>query len=154
VVPFNVVITDPDGHMEEKLQVEADAVLAWAIAGWSDYLARGERLSEPPEVLIATREYRTNSDDVGRYLEDKDWVSKAASLKSTGKQLHEGYQRWAAQEGADDDISLKAFGQVLDTKGFPVTQRTADGRWRGGIMVNPMSVADPSQTNRGFWEKP
>jgi putative DNA primase/helicase len=138
VVPFNVVITDPDGHMEEKLQAEADAVLAWAIAGWSDYRAAGERLSEPSEVLIATQKYRDNSDDVGRYLDDQDWVLRQPPLKSTGKQLYEGYQRWAAQEGADD-IGLKAFGQVLDTKGFPVTQRTTKGRWRDGIAVNPMS---------------
>ena len=49
VVPFDVVIPEKeqDGHLDEKLQAEADAMLTWAVEGWKDYVARGEKLDEP-----------------------------------------------------------------------------------------------------------
>jgi hypothetical protein len=81
----------------EKLEAEAEAVLAWAAAGWRDYKARGEKLDEPPGVLVATKKYRTDSDDVGRFLNDKRWIVKSA--KATTSVLHAGYLLWAKEEG-------------------------------------------------------
>jgi putative DNA primase/helicase len=144
VVPYDVVITDVDrdNHLDEKLEAEADAILAWAIAGWRDYRERGETLDEPAEVRVATKRYRTDSDDVGRFVDDQYWCKKAATLKSTTTDLHNGYLRWARQEGAEE-ITLKAFGQALDRRGFPVTGRTKDGRWREGIaFLNPTAEGD------------
>jgi putative DNA primase/helicase len=139
VALFDVVITeqDRDKHLEEKLEAEADAILAWAIAGWRDYRDRDEKLCEPPAVLVATRNYRTASDDVGRFLDDEDWCLKAPTLKATTGKLHERYLRWASQEGADD-MALKSFGQALDVKGYPVTTRTSAGRWRDGLAPSPV----------------
>jgi putative DNA primase/helicase len=142
VVPFDVVITpaERDSQLEEKLQLEADAVLAWAIAGWKTYTASNNNLGEPEGVIAATRRYRSDSDDVGRWFDDNSWVTvnsdlraPGSLLKSTTKQLHDGYLHWARQEGGDNSISLKAFGDILDAKGFPVTHRTEQGRWRSGI---------------------
>ena len=140
VIPFDVVIpdTEQDKHLDEKLQVEADAILAWAIEGWKDYRRRGEKLQEPDGVLVRTAKYRSDSDDVGRFLDDPDWVLKAPTLQATSSQLLAAYRRWAEQEGGDE-IGLKEFGQALDTKGYPVTQRTGKGRWRSGIAPNPLS---------------
>ena len=58
VVPFTVEIpaAERDPHLDERLQAEADAVLAWAIAGWVDYRERG--LDEPQAVLVATDDYQ------------------------------------------------------------------------------------------------
>ena len=124
-----------DKHLKEKLQTEADAVLAWAIAGWTDYRERGEKLDEPDAVLVRTKKYRADSDDVGRFIADDRWcVTSSPVLKSTTAPLHAAYQRWAAQEGGDD-IGLKAFAAILDEKGFPVTQRTDKARWREGIAL-------------------
>ena len=65
VVPFDVVIPEPDQDkgLDEKLQAEADAVLAWAVEGWKDYVARGHKLDEPDAVLVATKNYRADSND-------------------------------------------------------------------------------------------
>ena len=39
VVPFDVVIPEDqrNKHLDEQLQLDADAVLAWAVAGYLDY---------------------------------------------------------------------------------------------------------------------
>jgi putative DNA primase/helicase len=149
VVPFDVVITEAerDVKLDEKLQLAADAVLAWAIAGWTDYRT-DERLREPAAVLKATKQYRDESDDVGRFLDDAEWVLKQPTLKATGNQLLEAYKQWAVQDGADD-VSLKAFGKILDDKGFPVTKREANGRWREGLAVNPIRSSGGSGDDAG-----
>ena len=67
VVPFDVVIpeAEQDRHLGEKLELEADAILSWAIAGYADYVKRGEHLEEPAAVRVATQEYRADSDEAG-----------------------------------------------------------------------------------------
>ncbi|MCW2780168.1 MAG: bacteriophage protein, partial [Marmoricola sp.] len=43
VVPFDVVIPkdEQDPHLPEKLTLESSAILAWAVAGWTEYVAQG-----------------------------------------------------------------------------------------------------------------
>jgi putative DNA primase/helicase len=50
VVPFGVVIPEKeqDNELDARLQLEADGILAWAVAGYRDYLERG--LDEPATV--------------------------------------------------------------------------------------------------------
>ena len=112
-------------------------MFAWAVAGWSDYRARGEKLDEPSGVLLATKKYRDDCDDVGRFLGDENWIVKAPALKATTSVLHTGYLLWAKSEGGEE-VSLKAFGKVLDEKGYPVTDRTEKGRFRDGLAPHPL----------------
>ena len=137
VVPFDVVIpeAEQDPHLAEKFEAEAEAVLAWAVAGWKDYRARGEKLAEPPGVLVATKKYRNDSDDVGRFLDDNRWIVKSA--KATTAVLHNGYLLWAKAEGGEG-VNLKEFGKVLDDKGYPVSDRTKTGRFRDGLAPHPL----------------
>ena len=139
VVPFDVVIPEQeqDPHLAEKFEAEAEAVLAWAVAGWRDYRERGEKLAEPPGVLVATGKYRTDCDDVGRFLDDEQWILKAPTHKATTAVLRDGYLLWARQEGADE-INLREFGRQLDDRGFPVTDRTKTGRFRDGLAPHPL----------------
>ena len=96
-----------------------------------------------PAVLVPDKKYRSDSDDVGRFIADDRWcVTSSPVLKSTTAPLHAAYQRWAAQEGGDD-IGLKAFAAIFDEKGFPVTQRTDTARWRQGI-ARAATSATPS----------
>lgn len=133
VVPFDVAIPQPwDKHIDEKLQAEADAILTWAIQGWIDYRDRSEELDEPQAVLVRTQKYRADSNDVGRFIEE-GCLTGSPVTKSTTSQLHDAYTRWAKKEGGDE-LTLKAFGQALDRAGFPVTDRTTQGRWREGIV--------------------
>ena len=136
VIPFDVVIPpeEYDRQLDEKLQLEADAVLAWAIAGWQDY--RQHSLAEPPQVLVATEEYQKDSDAVGRFI-DEECVTTSPALSATTKKLFNAWELWRLREGADP-LSQKAFGQTIDEKGFPVTSRTSTERRRGGIDLKPI----------------
>jgi putative DNA primase/helicase len=135
VIPFDVTIPpdERDGHLDEKLQAEADAVLAWAIAGWKAYRNNDDKLAEPPQVLAATGKYQQDSDAVGRFV-DEECVTSSPALQATTSKLFDVWEQWRFREGAEQ-LSQKAFGQALDKKGYPVTSRTNSGRHRGGIDV-------------------
>lgn len=133
VVPFNVTMRDTpddDKDLSEKLRLDADLILSWAVAGWTDYQERGG-LDAPDAVRVATDKYQQDSDEVARFVAD-ECVTSSPVLKATTSQLFEAWQKWRIPEGIPE-ISRKAFGQSLDTHGYPVTDRSQDGRWRGGI---------------------
>ena len=82
-------------------------------------------------MLKATDEYKSDSDAVGRFIEE-ECVTTSLALKATTSQLFDAWQRWRAKEGAPE-LSRKAFGQAVDRHGYPVTDKARDGRWREGI---------------------
>lgn len=138
VIPFDVLIADADKdvHLDEKLQLEADAVLAWAVAGWTQYRERG--LDEPPAVVVATGDYRRSSDAVGRFIAERCLTSSPA-IKATTVPLFAAWELWRGMDGAEQ-ISQKAFGLALDRHGYPVTDKARDGRWREGIALAPVEL--------------
>ncbi|WP_235717405.1 DNA primase family protein [Mycolicibacterium goodii] len=135
VIPFDVVIPaeDRDPHLDEKLQAEADAVLGWAIAGWNAYRANGDKLAEPPQVLAATGDYQRDSDAVARFI-DEECVTSSPVMKATTTELFNAWERWRSADGAEV-VSQKAFGQVLDKRGYPAGKPSNGKRWRSGIAL-------------------
>jgi putative DNA primase/helicase len=135
VIPFTVQIrpAERNKHLKDQLCAEADAVLSWVIEGWKDYRQRGG-LDEPDAVLIATNDYKGESDAVGRYVEDECLTGGAQSAATT-RTLYERWQRWAAQDGCPP-LSMIAFGRALDAKGYPTDPKDHDRR-RRGICLNP-----------------
>lgn len=131
VIPFTVVIPpeEQDNGLDDALQAEADAVLAWAAEGWQQY--RERRLDDPPAVVQATTEYQRSSDAVSRFLDDDEWVVSGPLVKATTGRLHDAFERWRLADGAEA-ISQKAFAHALDRLGYPADKRR-DGRWRNGI---------------------
>lgn len=131
VVPFGVVIPEPeqDPHLPERLDAEAEAVLAWAVAGWQAYQEKG--MTDPDAVKVATDRYRFDSDSVGRFLADCT-ISNPHGRIAAGA-LYERYSRWAADDGAEV-LSKKPFGQELERRGFSDT-RTGSGRYRKGLLL-------------------
>ncbi|WP_082980782.1 phage/plasmid primase, P4 family [Mycolicibacter heraklionensis] len=134
VIPFGVEIppAERDPHLDERLQAEADGVLAWMLAGWADYRQRGG-LDEPPSVMAATDAYQLASDAVGRFI--AECCNTSPAVKATTSQLFDAWDRWRAADGAEP-LSLKAFGQALDLKGYAV-HRSNGKKWRLGIALKP-----------------
>lgn len=118
VVPFNVVIPpdERDPHLDEKLQLDAEAVLSWAVHGYSDYLAKGG-LAEPESVKAATDTYQVDSDAVARFLAERCIVNP--SMYGTPSEFHASWTSWAVDDGSEQ-LSLKALTQALAEKGFKV----------------------------------
>ncbi len=122
VVPFQVVIPEEqrDPHLGDRLGLEADSVLSWAVQGYADYVSRGNRLAEPQSVLVATADYRTESDAVARFLAERCYLNP--NVRATTSDLFDAFTAWAITDGAEA-MSQKAFGQALDRRG--AQRRTA-----------------------------
>ena len=133
MVPFDVVIPDAeqDPQLDDRLALEADAILTWAVQGHHDYLDRG--LDEPAGVRVATDTYHRNSDAIARFIDECCHTGPA--VKSITGQLFDAWDKWRTRDGAEQ-MSLKAFGLALTSKGFPLPGKTANGqRWRPGISL-------------------
>ncbi len=130
VVPFDVVIPPEgrDGHLGERLELDADAVLAWAIEGHRQYAQHG--LAEPEAVLRATGDYRQASDAIARFIAECCYLSPHACALTS--ELFTRWTRWAIEDGAEP-LSVKKFGQALDTHGYPAGPGGRAGRQRKGV---------------------
>jgi len=132
VVPFEVVIPaeDRDKHLDERLQADADAVLAWAVAGYTDYARRGE-LAEPTSVLTATDNYHKASDAVARFLAEE---TMRCNGFATVADLFARWARWTLIDGTEP-MSQRAFGEALDAHGLPGA-RSNGKHIRRGVILN------------------
>jgi putative DNA primase/helicase len=128
VIPFTVFIPEGerDHHLSDKLAADADAVLAWAVAGWLDYTYNG--LSEPDAVLVATNNYRVDSDAVARFITDE--CHRAAAVKMSAGDLFDAWDHWRKINNADE-ISKKSFGQALSRLGYHSTDSNGKRWWHG-----------------------
>lgn len=124
LVPFGVTIPpeERDSGLPEKLQREAPAILRWMVEGCLAWQRHG--LSEPTVVMTATDEYRTDSDVLGRWLEEECFIHAPGSMKAGD--AFSRYQRWCEQSG-EDAMKRRSFGEQLKAK-FD-SKRTNQG-WR------------------------
>lgn len=138
VIPFGVEIPpdERDPRIGEALQAEADAVLAWAVAGWVAYRHQ-DGLAEPDAVVAATDNYHQASDAVGRFVAEA-CLTNSPVVKATTGQLFEAWEKWRQVDGAEQ-ISQKKFGQALDRLGFPAGQPVNGKRWRAGIALSAVT---------------
>ncbi|ORV86749.1 hypothetical protein AWC11_17055 [Mycobacterium interjectum] len=132
VIPFEVVIPEDqqDRELDARLQLEADGILAWAVAGYRDYCTRG--LDEPASVREATDTWHRNSDALGRFIADRCVTGEL--MRATTAQLHEAFTLWQTQDGCEP-MSLRAFGLTLDKRGYPAGAPVHGKRWRKGIAL-------------------
>ena len=130
VVPFDVVIpkAEQNPHLAEELQADADAILAWAVAGWRDYTTTG--LAEPATVQAATDDYQTASDALTRFVDER--CLTGPHFTALVEQLWEAWCQWLTDDGGEP-ISKRAFGQALDKRGYDLHRGTGGRRYRRGI---------------------
>ena len=131
-MPFDVVIPESERnkHLDEQLQLQAEAVLASAVAGYRDYDARGN-LGEPDAVTVSTDAYRLESDPVARFIAEACIVDDHGSTAAS--ELYLRWQRWAAEEETPQ-MTAKAFGQALERKGY-ASDRQSGKRIRRGLLL-------------------
>lgn len=116
LIPFAQTFGDDrkDPTLPEQLQREAEGILAWAVEGCR--LWREQGLNPPPEVLAATREYRTSEDVIGKFVEAK--CNTGDDVRRTPySDLYEALQHWCADNG-EAVPTKKEFGQWLQSAGY------------------------------------
>ena len=140
LVPFTVKFWNPDkgesGPVElrqdkslpEKLRAEAAGILAWAVHGCRDWQREG--LCIPDAVRAATAKYRSEEDNLGRFVADCCLTTGAVRVKFS--QLFEALEKWCTDNG-EELPSRKAVGQWLQEHDFE--EQHSGGRWYRGIAL-------------------
>jgi putative DNA primase/helicase len=122
---------DRDPILLERLRAELPGVLAWAVEGCLEWLSEG--LGDAPAVDDATREYRRDSDQVGRFIKASCHVSPRN--QTGGNELYEAYVSWCAGCNEKPE-SNNAFAKYLAERGFE-KKRTRRGVKYEGISLIP-----------------
>lgn len=112
LLPFTVVFqkTRQDKRLTEKLLLERDGILAWAIEGGLEWQIQG--LNPPPCVVSATEKYFSEEDRIGQFLEEEcelgvNFKVAIAALYTSWKERAEargeyvGSAKWLVAELAD-----------------------------------------------------
>ncbi|HSR06047.1 MAG TPA: primase-like DNA-binding domain-containing protein, partial [Bryobacteraceae bacterium] len=93
------------------LMNELSGVLNWLLEGCLRWQAEGLPVTE--SVVRATGQYRAESDQVARFLEDRCLIGEYFS--ATSRQLYIAYKAWAQETGERESevLSETAFGLRL-----------------------------------------
>lgn len=132
LIPFTAQIPpeERDNLIDEKLRSESSGILNWMLEGcrtWQNY-----GMMEPEEVSTATKEYRTDSDVLGEFINEE--LEFGESRRVSVDRLYGAYEDWAKVDaGLQRTYSKRGFGQAL---------RERD-EWRG--------VAQYASKNRRMW---
>lgn len=116
-IPFTVTIPpeEIDKGLPRKLLAEVEGILAWAAQGARLWRQRG--LGKRPEVVAANDDWRSENDQLGRFIEECCVV--ADSFSERARPLYECYRQGA--EGAGENAIT--FGRRLKDKGFAKEHR-------------------------------
>ena len=83
--------------------IAAAYILVWAVAGAHEWRQTG--LGKPPEVVAANDEWRSENDQLGRFIEECRVVSD--SLSGRARPMYERHRQWA--EGAGENATAETL---------------------------------------------
>ena len=129
LVPFDVTIPEErrDKHLKQRLLQERDGILAWMIEGTAMWRRVG--LAPPDRVRDAAAAYFDEEDDVSQWI--AECCTVGCGLRSLTSHLFADWKDWA-QANVVDIGTQRAFGEALETLGFPAF-RSGKGRGRIGL---------------------
>ncbi len=129
LIPFGVNF---EGREDRSLKdallqpAELSGILNWAIEGCRMYLKDGLRY--PEAVTSATRQYRADSDVIGRFIEE---VCVTGCGSVLARPLYQEFSKWSAEVG-EPSLTETAFGLRMKERGY-VKQRGSRGVMYLGI---------------------
>jgi len=131
LIPFEVSFEGrEDKTLKQTLLDELPGILAWAVKGCIEWQKMG--LAFPESVVRATQEYRDESDQVARFIEDCCVVSTVAQAKA--RPLYQTYRQWAEDAG-EQVLSETAFGIRVSGRFGKVKKRTGMSYTGIGLSV-------------------
>jgi putative DNA primase/helicase len=145
LVPFTRKFSDDeqDPFLEDKLVAEKDGILMWMLAGATQYLKDGLKLS--PRIKAEVNRYRSESDLLGEFLADV--TTNDASKKVCQAALFHRYRYWCQDSGVRPS-SKKSFTQRLAERGY-VEGKSGVNRYYLGLDMRPtMFSTDVDRVDR------
>ena len=138
-IPFAVRIPKEniDREMPAKLLREAEGILAWAVVGARWWHESG--LQKPPEVEAAKDQWRSEMDQVGRFVEE--CCVRGESLRTAASRLYDRYKAWAEDSREKEVMTSTAFGVKMRERGYE-KDSTNRGNVYLGIGVRAAQDAD------------
>jgi putative DNA primase/helicase len=150
IVPFVRKPAQPDRKLEQKLMVEAPAILQWMIDGCLDWQKNG--LIRPKVVIDATAEYFSDQDVFSHWLEEQCDCDPGNRYKSEASSaLFKSWCDFAKAAGVKPN-SQGTFKDNLTAAGFP-SYKGRTGREFFGIELRPKPAFDGNEA-RPQWAKP
>lgn len=133
LVPFTVTVAPEkrDSRLPERLRAELSGILNWAIEGLHDWAANGRRLAVPECVTTASDEYRTDSDWLADFIEER--LEQMAGFTLSKRDLHSDYLEWAKAEGYTHPLPNKSLSRRLKERGF---EESNPKTWRNVRFVS------------------
>lgn len=135
LVPWDVTIPEDeiDRTLGARMKAEASGVLNRLLAGLIDWRRSG--LIVPDAVRDATREYREDSDQLGRFLSALCEVGDdPLKVRVGATELWEIFQAWVDATGAAE-WKRAGFVNAMKDKGF--AQKTSNGTWWLKLRLKP-----------------
>jgi putative DNA primase/helicase len=145
LIPFTVTIptVKRDGKLTEKLLLERDGILAWAVEGCLLWQQHG--LKPPDSVVSATEEYFEAEDALGQWIEERCYLHPEA--KAATSDLFADWREWAERAG-EYVGSIKRFAEMLLGRSFQQSRMHGGTRAFKGLSLQPKPYSnhfsDPS----------
>ena len=117
-----------DNDLDSKLAAELPGILAWAMRGLQDYIARGG-LAEPQDVIDEVAALRGDNDRIGQFIDDEFTFDPKENVKI--KEMREAYEGWAKSEGIKHTLGAHAFKAALEGRGIKQGTKEAARCWLG-----------------------
>lgn len=142
LVPFlaSFDASKADKGLAEKLKAELPAILQWAVEGAQLWQRHG--LGIPQAVRKATMEYRSASDTIQTFIDERCEVSDQASEGSQA--MYNAYTDWCASVGIRFPHKQAAFNQQLEERGFVRKKTSSQNVWLGVRLKSFAPVAASS----------
>jgi putative DNA primase/helicase len=125
LIPFTQNFeTQDDKQLGEKLLTELPGILNWTLAGLRAWHQGG--LGTAAAVEAATTEYRRESDELGKWLDEATMIDPTWYLVSSD--AYTEYADWAKARGERYPMSQKVWGRELGSRGFASIRKNINGR--------------------------
>jgi putative DNA primase/helicase len=119
---------------------EGPGILAWLVRGclaWKD----GGGLNEPKKVIEATKEYRSEQDVMGDFLDQccnsfLDHPTLREQAREKASVLYSRYLEWCKENGEKKVLTNRKFGSELKSRGYQLKPSNGT-HFRLGIAVKP-----------------
>jgi putative DNA primase/helicase len=134
LIPFDVTIPkdEIDRGLPAKLAAEAPGILQWAVEGAVRWYREG--LSRAERVEVAGKEWRKESDQIGRFIRERCVTVESAQAKARG--LYLAYKQWA-EEVSEKFTTETDFGSRVTDLGYEKEHDEAGTTYYGiGLAAN------------------